>query len=76
MVIEADIPRELRGSEILWFPQVKKEVYRRFIGSTNDGQWLLQIEHLVEAPADPVFVELDQIGEQIDNLTNASDFWY
>jgi hypothetical protein len=47
MVIDADIPREVRGSGVKWFPQVKKQVYRRFIGSTNDGRWLLEIEHLV-----------------------------
>lgn len=77
MVIEADIPAELRGEGILWFAQVKKQVYRNFIGSTNDGSWLIEIEHLeTDGLADPVLVEIGELGEQLDNLTNASDFWY
>ena len=47
MVIEADIPREVRGAGVQWFPQVQKMVYRNFIGSTNDGKWVLEIEELV-----------------------------
>lgn len=77
MVIEADIPKELRGSEVQWYPQVKKQVYRNFIGSTNDGSWLIEIEHLLtDVQPDPVFVELGEISEQLDNLTNASEFLY
>lgn len=47
MVIEAEIPREVRGSGIQWRPEVKKETYRRFIGSSNDGRWSLEIEEFV-----------------------------
>lgn len=74
MVIDAEIPPELRGTGIMWFPQVKKEVYRRFIGSTNDGSWLLEIQHLVKNYfPDPEFVEID---EQLDEITNTLDYLY
>ncbi len=74
MVIEADIPRELRGEGVQWFPQVKKEVYRRFVGSTNDGTWLLEIQHLVtDYFPPPEFIEID---EQLDDITDTIDFLY
>jgi hypothetical protein len=78
MVIEADIPGELRNGAIPWFPQVKKSVYRRFIGSTNDGHWRIEIEHLAtDGFIDPQFVELeDRLDALSENLTNASDFLY
>jgi hypothetical protein len=74
MVVEAEIPNELRDGVVQWFPQIKKEVYRRFIGSTNDGLWTIEVEHLnTDDFVEPEFVE---IGEQLDQITNATDFLY
>ncbi|MFQ4134763.1 hypothetical protein PGN35_000415 [Nodosilinea sp. PGN35] len=53
MVIDAEIPREVRGTGVQWVPQVMKMVYRNFIGSTNDGKWVLEVEEFVRTAAPP-----------------------
>lgn len=74
MILQADIPQELRGGGRLWFPQVKKEIYRNFIGSTNDGSWLLEVQHLVtDYLPPPEFIEIE---EDLDNITDTLDFLY
>jgi hypothetical protein len=76
LLIDAEIPNEVRGEGLIWRPEVKKVVYRNFRGRNPEPTFLIEIEHLVEAVTDPVFVALDEISDQLDSLTNASDFLY
>lgn len=76
LIIEAEIPKALRGEGLIWRPEVKKVIYRNFRGRNPEPTFLIEMEHLVEAVSDPVFVQLDEISDQIENLTNASDFLY
>jgi hypothetical protein len=51
LVIDADIPREVRGSGLIWRPEVKKMVYRNFRGRNPEPAFLVEVDHLVrEAP--------------------------
>lgn len=47
LVIEADIPREVRGTGRLWRPEVQKVVYRNFRGRNPEPAFLVEIDHLV-----------------------------
>lgn len=54
LVIDADIPREVRGSGLQWRPEVKKMVYRNFRGRNPEPSYLIEIEHLVRDPTPPI----------------------
>lgn len=54
MVIEAEIPREVRGSGLKWWPEVQKVVYRNWRGRSNEPSWLIEIEHLVRDQVAPI----------------------
>ncbi|MEA5447326.1 hypothetical protein VB780_02015 [Leptolyngbya sp. CCNP1308] len=47
LVIDADIPREVRGSGLQWRPEVQKVIYRNFRGRNPEPAFLIEIEHLV-----------------------------
>ncbi|WOD37374.1 hypothetical protein [Nodosilinea sp. E11] len=53
LVIQADIPREVRGTGILWRPEVQKVVYRNFRGRSPEPAFLVQIEHLAREAGPP-----------------------
>lgn len=54
MVIEAEIPREVRGTGLYWRPEVQKLVYRNWRGRSSEPSWLIEIEHLVRDPMPPI----------------------
>ncbi|MGG6241861.1 hypothetical protein ACQ4N7_24825 [Nodosilinea sp. AN01ver1] len=54
LVIDAEIPRELRGGGVQWWPEVKKCVYRNFRGRNPEPSYLIEIEHLVRAETPPI----------------------
>lgn len=47
LVIDADIPREVRGTGVQWRPEVLKVVYRNFRGRNPEPAFLVKIEHLI-----------------------------
>lgn len=47
LVIDADIPREVRGSGLSWRPEVQKIVYRNFRGRNPEPSFLVEVEHLI-----------------------------
>lgn len=54
MVVEAEIPREVRGSGIQWRPEVQKVVYRKWRGRNQEPSWLIEIEHLIRDEVPPI----------------------
>lgn len=54
LVIDAEIPREVRGSGLQWRPEVQKRVYRNFRGRSPEPSFLIEIEYLVRAEVPPI----------------------
>ncbi|PZO33995.1 MAG: hypothetical protein DCF17_21095 [Shackletoniella antarctica] len=65
MVIEADIPREVRGGGQQWRPEVQKRIYRNFRGRSPEPAYLIEIEHLVRA----------EVPFELGSDSNTSPFW-
>jgi hypothetical protein len=47
IVIEAPIPREVRGSGVEWRPEILKKIYRNFRGRNPEPKWRIEIEEFV-----------------------------
>jgi hypothetical protein len=54
LIIDAEIPREVRGSGLQWRPEVQKVIYRNFRGRNPEPSFLIEIEHLVRAETPPI----------------------
>lgn len=54
LVIDAEIPREVRGSGVQWRPEILKMVYRNFRGRNPEPAYLIEIEHLVRDETPPI----------------------
>lgn len=53
LVIEADIPREVRGTGLSWRPEVQKVVRRNFRGRSPEPSFLVEIDHLIRVNPPP-----------------------
>ena len=47
VIIEAPIPREVRGSGVEWRPEILKKIYRNFRGRNPEPKWRIEIEEFV-----------------------------
>lgn len=77
IVMEAPIPREVRGAAVQWRPEILKKIYRNFRGRNPEPKWRIEIEEFVRVSEAISELQFDSDTTTIDredltmDITNA-----